>query len=415
MKKVCLMLLIIFIMPCYVYALNYPKINSKVIEIYDINDDKILYEIDSKKQVPVASLTKIATVMTAIENIDNLDQKVTITKNILKTVDSKASIAGLKVGDKVTYKDLLYAAMLPSGMDAVNAIAILSSGSLSKYVEKMNDLVTKLNLSNTHFVNVNGLDAQNHYSTCDDIRKLLLYALNNTLFKEIYTTKSYTLTNGLKVKTTIDMYNKDAKLDVSKILGSKTGYTKKAGYCMASLVNINGHDMLVVVLNAKHEGKYYYNIVDTVNLIKFLNNNYKEEVIVKKDVLIKTIPVMMSNIDSYDVKTHSEITKYLPSDYNTESVKVIYDGLEQLDYHNKLNEKIGIINYYFDDDLIYHEDIILNTEIEFNIGKFIQKYYYVFIIFFLAILSLIVLFIIIKKQKRKRLLVDNSDYQIEVL
>ena len=92
--------------------------------------------------------------------------------------------------------DLLYASMLPSGADATNSIAILSSGSIESFVEKMNLLVNKLGLTNTHFVNVTGLDINNHYSSADDIRKLLAYSLKNDTFKKIYTTSEYKLSNG---------------------------------------------------------------------------------------------------------------------------------------------------------------------------------------------------------------------------
>ena len=198
-KNKWLLLFILFLFPINIYALNYPKLDSKIVEVYDMTDGKILYEVNSKKSSSIASLTKIATVITAIENIKNVDEKVTITKEILSTVSWDASVAGLKIGDVVTYKDLLYASMLPSGADATQSIAILSSGSVDNFVEKMNKLAEKIELKNTHFVNVTGLDVDGHYSTADDMRKLLVYALKNNLFKEIYTTKDYTLSNGLKL------------------------------------------------------------------------------------------------------------------------------------------------------------------------------------------------------------------------
>ena len=181
MKKTLtkLLLLIYLLIPLSVFSLEYPNVNSKVIEIYDLTDKKVLYEIKSNNQVFMASLTKIATTITAIENIKNLDKKVTITKEILNTVDKIASVAGLKAGDIVTYRDLLYASMLPSGADATNALAILLSGSIDNFVVKMNDLVKRIGLEHTHFVNVTGLDTDNHYSTADDLRKLLEYALKS--------------------------------------------------------------------------------------------------------------------------------------------------------------------------------------------------------------------------------------------
>ena len=161
----------IFILPLSIDALDYPEVNSQIVEIYDLNNKEVVYEIDSKKQTSIASLTKIVTTIVAIEEIDNLDEEVVITNDILKTVSWDASKAGLKAGDQLTYRDLLYASMLPSGADATNSIAILSSGSIDNFVQKMNDFAAKLKLSNTHFVNVTGLDEEGHYSTADYLNK----------------------------------------------------------------------------------------------------------------------------------------------------------------------------------------------------------------------------------------------------
>ena len=161
MKKLLLLLTFILI-PFSVYSLEYPAVNSKKVEIYDLNDKEVLYEVASNDKTSIASLTKIVTTMVAIENIKNLDEEVTISLKILSTVDREASVAGLKLNDKVTYRDLLYASMLPSGADATNSIAILSSGSVDKYVTKMNSLCKKVGLKNTNLVNATGLDINNY-------------------------------------------------------------------------------------------------------------------------------------------------------------------------------------------------------------------------------------------------------------
>lgn len=100
MKKFFLFL--ILLLPINVFALDYPKLNSKYVMVYDLTDDNVLYEIDSDKETAIASLTKIATTITAIESIENLNDEVEITRNILSTVDPVASTAGLKEGDKLT-------------------------------------------------------------------------------------------------------------------------------------------------------------------------------------------------------------------------------------------------------------------------------------------------------------------------
>ena len=202
MKRIFIILILFF--PIIVNALDFPETYSDSLIIYDLTDDNIIYSVSENSKRSIASLTKIATTITAILNIKDLSEKVTITKEILDTVRWDASRAGLKVGDIVTYEDLLYASILPSGADATNALAISLFDSIDNMVFKMNELARSLNMNDTSFVNTTGLDAENHYSTANDVLTLLKYALNNKLFKKIYTTKEYTLTNGLVVKSTIN-------------------------------------------------------------------------------------------------------------------------------------------------------------------------------------------------------------------
>lgn len=402
MKKI-LLFLICLLMPLSTLALEYPSVNSKVVEIYDLTDKKVLYEVNANDVVSIASLTKIATTITAIENIENLDEEVTITNDILRTVSWEASKAGLKVGDKLTYRDLLYASILPSGADATHALAILTSGDIDSFVNKMNDLANRIGLEHTHFVNVTGLDDKDHYSTADDVRKLLEYSLANPTFREIYTTKMYEMTNGKIVKSTLYKYGANDEA-LEKITGSKTGFTQNAGYCLSSLTTINGHEMIILVLNAQTGGSVFYNVVDTMAFINFLNNNYKDEVLLEKDKIIKTIPVKLSKINNYIVFSDKELVKFLPSDYDINKLTIEYDGLEELSYKNKKGDKIGTVTYSYDNELLYKQDVILDTQIELSFKKLIKKYYLVIIglVVFILLIMLFSIFKIIKKKSKKR-------------
>jgi D-alanyl-D-alanine carboxypeptidase (penicillin-binding protein 5/6) len=397
MKKI--LLFIILLLPFYIYALDYPELNSKNVIVYDLTDNRLLYEKNSNDKTPIASLTKIATTITAIETIDDLDEEVIITKDILDKVDDEASTAKLKVNDKVTYKDLLYATILPSGADASLAIAILSSGNEEAFVEKMNNLVDKIGLTNTHFNNVHGLDNPDHYSTAADLLKLLEYSLNNPTFKKIYTTKEYTLSNGLKVTSTLNMFK---KIDTSKIQGSKTGFTKQAGYCLSSLSNIKGFDIIVITINGEKKKNAYYSIVDTMNIINFIDNNYIKYTI-PNDQIIDKIPVNLSNINTITITSHDDVNILLPKDYNYKDIKTEYDGLKTFSFLNKKGENIGTINYYYQDELIYQEDIILNTSIKPSLEKIIAKYFYI------VIILIVIIFIIINKDIISKIITIKKD------
>lgn len=358
MKKIVLFILCFFTFIINVFALDDPTLYSKNYCLYDLTDDKIIYEKNIQERTNIASLTKIMTTIAAIEKINNLDDYVTITSEMLSNIKYDASLAGLKIGDKLTYKDLLYASILPSGADATQALAYSLSGSINNFVNDMNTLAKKIGMESSNFVNVTGLDIDNHYSTVSDLLKMLQYALKNETFKTIYTTKSYTLSNGLVVDATVKKYNNLMKLDVSRIIGSKTGYTNKAGLCISSIFESNNHEFIFISTNAEFIYGNYYNLKDNLNIINFMDKNYNNQTTVKSTDIIKTIPVNFSNIPKYDVHLSKDALTYLPNDYNKDDIKVNYNGKTSITFLDN-NKQIGKVTITYKDNPIYEEDILL--------------------------------------------------------
>ena len=358
MKKIVLFILCFFTFIINVFALDDPTLYSKNYCLYDLTDDKMIYEKNIQERTNIASLTKIMTTITAIEKINNLDDYVTITSEMLSNIKYDASLAGLKIGDKLTYKDLLYASILPSGADATQALAYSLSGSINNFVNDMNTLAKKIGMESSNFVNVTGLDIDNHYSTVNDLLKMLQYALKNETFKTIYTTKSYTLSNGLVVDATVKKYNNLMKLDISRITGSKTGYTNKAGLCISSIFESNNHEFIFISTNAEFIYGNYYNLKDNLNIINFMDKNYNNQTTVKSTDIIKTIPVNFSNIPKYDVHLSKDALTYLPNDYNKDDIKVNYNGKTSITFLDN-NKQIGKVTITYKDNPIYEEDILL--------------------------------------------------------
>lgn len=397
MKKI-LLLIILLLFPIYTSALTYPNLHYKSALIYDMTDNKLLYELNTKEQRSIASLTKIVTTITALESIDDLTDEVTITNSMLSKVRWDASIAGLKAGETYTYEDLLYASILPSGADATISLAISTSGSIDNFVKKMNELTDRIGMTNSNFVNVHGLDEKGHYSTAEDIHKLLMYCLKNPKFKEIYTTKEYQLSTGKIVKSTVKTTGNRIGKDTSRILGSKTGFTLGAGLCMSAIINSDNHEIIIITLGATPNTGNTYHVLDTLELITFIDNSYNIETISKKDTKLISIPVSLSKIDTYDIKTTKDITKFLEKDYDKSLIKVEYKGKEKLSYKDKINTKIGTITYTYNQEIISTEDVILNIEIKPDYIKILLKYKYYILGFILIII------ILIPKKKKRRIL-----------
>ena len=207
-KRISKILISIVLLFEVVYASNVDLVSEKYI-LYNLTEDKVMMEKDANVKADIASLTKIMTIIVSIENIKDYNEKVTITNDMLKDIAWDVSVAGFKKGEVLTYNDLLYGAMLPSGADACNALAISTAGSLENFVKLMNEKVKELGLKNTSFANVVGLYDENNYSSANDVAQILMYSLKNKKFKEVFEAKSYVLSNGKELKSTVSYYGKD--------------------------------------------------------------------------------------------------------------------------------------------------------------------------------------------------------------
>lgn len=388
MKKI-IYLFILFLIPINVFSFN---INSKNAILYNMNDNTILYKVKENERVSIASMTKIMTCIVAIENIDELEKQVKITSNMFyRLKEENASVAGFTIGETVTYRDLLYGLMLPSGADAAQALAILTSGSIDNFVVKMNDKAKKLNLKNTHFSNPAGLDSKDNYSSVYDVAQILKYALNNKTFKNVFNASKYTTSNGRHTfLSTRNKYN----IDTSIIDGSKTGFTYDAGLCLASTSHYSGVNYLLVTANAPYSDRTNH-FKDANKIYKYYFENYEEKLISNKGDLITSITLYDGTSVNYS--TNKEIKKYLKKKCD---LKKVYTGKVLTTKEDKLNDKLGEYIIKCDDKILYKEDIYLN--IDPTVKKDSMYIYYIIGIITSMVLILFFTFIIIIKRKKKR-------------
>lgn len=350
----------------------YFKLNSKYAYIYNIKEDRVMYEINSNKKIPIASLTKIMTAIIAIENSD-LNTEVIIIKEDFKDMYEYV-VAGFDIGDKVTVKDLIYGTLLPSGSDAVNALVRTISGSEEEFVKLMNNKVKELGLNNTYFSNAIGKDEGN-YSSMYDVSKILEYALSNQTFKEIFTTKEYSVNNSL-------LKGPLYKLDSNLITGAKTGFTYDAMYCLASFSEVDNLNYIVITANAN---SYKEVIEDHINIYNYYFNNYDYY-----DYNINfNMEIENGKEDYYNVNIDKVL--YLENTYKEEFITTKYNGIETITKELKKGDKLGEIDIYYYNDIINKVDVYLNREIEYKSYNWILT---------TIILILILLIIFIRKMKK---------------
>ena len=396
MKKILQIIIIfsIFYIPV-VFAVEF-NITSDYVILYNLNDDKILYEKESEKQAQIASLTKIMTTIVGIENSEDLNKEVTITKEAFIGTKEYTTV-GFKVGDKATIKDLLYGTMLPSGADAVNALAIEISGSSENFVNLMNNKAKELNLKNTHFDNPIGMDSEENYSSAKDIATLLKYSLKNKTFKEIFTARTYKIESINKtINSTLIGYSRSYGLDTTDITGAKSGYTDGAGLCLASTATIDDVNYLLVTMNA--ETKNRSNAVkDTLEIYDYYSSNYSYQKIIKKDQKFKTIPTKWGKTKEYTITSKDDISMYLTNSIRKNRIKYIYEGIEELTYKNKKGDKLGTIKVVYEGNTLTTYDVYLNQKIE----------YYHPILYTIIVVAIVTMLLsieakITKKKKKKK-------------
>lgn len=235
------------------------------------SDGQILMDKNADQKIYPASMTKIMTVIIALQKLPFPDERITLTSDIFNQMEgADASMAGFCPGEWVRFVDLMYGALLPSGGECAVGLAKAVSGSESSFAKLMNQQAQKIGMEHTHFVNSTGLHDKNHYSTVKDIALLLDYALQDSAFRKIFTTHSYKTSmfdnkkfGGISFCSTI--FNGKSSTDVpnGKILGGKTGSTNEAGYCLASLAKVNGQEYILVTAHAPRNGN---NMEDAVKV-----------------------------------------------------------------------------------------------------------------------------------------------------
>ncbi len=261
--------------PQSVYAISSDILNSGYACLLDRSTGDVIAAKNANIRIAPASLTKMATAITVIEMCDDLDKMLTVTR---KTVDDMylegASVVGFLANEQASVIDMLYGVMLPSGADAAITLAEHFGGSESGFVELMNQKMTDIGLADTHFVNVTGLDADEHYSTAADMALLLNYCLQNETFRTICTSDYYVITSPTMHEGGIELYHtvfsgfKKAGIENKYCLGGKTGTTENAGRCLAALCLVDGKEYITVTLGAGGTNGQGYVPHDLVTLIE---------------------------------------------------------------------------------------------------------------------------------------------------
>lgn len=247
--------------PPHSKSIEVPVTSARAVLVKDLSTGTDLYQKNANEEFPIASTTKI---MTALIGVGYYKPNSVLIVNA--AADVPGSRVGLLRGETLSFRSLLYGMLLPSGNDAAYAIAENYPGGVSGFVAQMNKKVSELGLIHTHFDNPAGFDSMNHHSSARDMEIITEEALKSYELSRIFATKDTDIVS-LDKKFSYKLSNLNKLLtSVSGVLGVKTGFTEEAKENLVTLVERNGHKVLLVVLGSNDRFGESIKLIDWVYL-----------------------------------------------------------------------------------------------------------------------------------------------------
>ena len=323
-------------------ALSAPELDGKAALVVDLDSGRFLYALNAEQQRAPASLTKVMTVLLALEAVDrgdvSLNDTVTAQQDCREGLGEDSSTAGIIPGVQLSLRELLYCAMVGSANEACNVIGSYLSGSVSAFVDRMNQRASQLGCVNTHFVNTNGLPAEDHYSTAYDLYLITTEAMKHPLFMEMANTIEYqpesryvndgkVIHNSNALISQYSDYNVYDSYLYEGASGIKTGYTRAAGYCLISTAERGGVRALVIIMGCN--GYYnagieeFRNFSDSITLYNWVFDNFSYRELIGVSEPMEQVQVKLAEGDGeITLYPQQALTALLPGDFDTENREV---------------------------------------------------------------------------------------------
>lgn len=237
-------------------------VKSPYVALLDVEDNRIIAGRNVDARIYPASMTKVMSLIVAVEHLTDLSRTFTMTAEIVDPLYREgASRAGFEVGDTVSAEDMLYGLVLPSGADAAVGLAIMTAGSEEAFAGLMNEKCEELGLLHTHFSNASGLHDENQYTTPVEMAMILKYAMENETCAAVLSTYQHTTaplaSNPEGILLTSTMFSRMYGTEVPgvTIKAGKTGYTQEAKNCLVSFAEKDGRHY--IALTACADNKWF--------------------------------------------------------------------------------------------------------------------------------------------------------------
>ncbi|MFI3284575.1 MAG: D-alanyl-D-alanine carboxypeptidase family protein [Erysipelotrichaceae bacterium] len=370
--------------------------------LIETQTNAVLYEENALEAKYPASITKILTVILAIEQL-NMDDMTVVSQEAIDATEPGSTHIALQVGEEISIQDLCYATLLASANDAANTLALAVSGSIESFANLMNQKVEELGGMNSHFVNPSGLPDEDHYTCAYDMALITSYAVKNETFLEIFSTVSYEAsTTNMQPEVRVfangnDMI-KPSEYTYEYAVGGKNGWTTDAQYTLVTYAEKDDLNLVAVVLDSYQKSDYYQ---ESKEMFEYAFDNYQRLVIPHEEIVEEIVEI-------YDEETllatstfyfEQDIGLLLPSsivveDVSHEIVVSNEDSVEEI----KADLMIYVANEYVGQVSMNHDQKVyevINDEIETSIFK---RYFDKLSVFVLICVSFVLLKKVIVKK-----------------
>ncbi len=301
------------------------EISAKSALLMDYDTETVCYEKNANERLPIASMTKLASLAVVFDAIEKGAVK---PSDIINVSENAAGVGGssafLDAGSSYTVEELIKTVIIVSANDSTVALAEHIAGSEEVFVSKMNKLALNLGLTDTHFENSTGLPHENHYSSAHDIAKIYKQVCNNPLYKKYAKIYMEDFIHPSGRKTGLVNTNRLVKT-FEGIEGGKTGYTDKAKFCLTASARRGGSRLIGVVIGADDSKTRF---AEVTKLLNFGFANYETVTAINSQIPV-TVAQAQRSRENFEVYPERD------------SLKFVKKGSEEaFSYEFKLNEKI---------------------------------------------------------------------------
>lgn len=355
------------IMPIFVKGAEEEKVDlnikSKAVVLMDSSSGKVLYQKNMNDKLSLASVTKVMTILLILEAIDN---KIINMSDMVTISDYASSMGGsqlyLEQGEMRSVEELLNAIIIESANDACAAMGEFIGGSIEKFILMMNEKAKSLGMKNTHFVNSNGLPADNHYSSAYDIALMTKEVCKYPDVFKISSTWQKTIKIGKNndKERLLNNTNKLLKMN-DNVDGLKTGYTADAGHCISATGKKGDLRLIVVILNAPDSKTRFE---EANKLLNYGFSNYKGTNIVTKGGEFGEIKINKGNEDNVKVVAKDNFTVLSGKNENEKYTTDIKLNSSVINAPVKEGQKVGVINIKEGSNVIGSVDLVLCKKVE---------------------------------------------------